>query len=255
MFEILNIDLPSQRVRVQHGGEGPPLLLLHSEANTSAWSEFHEQLATDFEVFAPIHPGFGGEETPNWLVDVSDLAFHYKDLMGSLGLDRPLVVGTSIGAWIATDLAIHFSSLLKGLVLFGPIGLRPTEPLPDLFIKQLPEVFTYLADSLDGSLVDPMTGNAELATAVWTDLATQARLMWKRGYDPRLRMRAHHVDCPMMVAAGGQDRLTPLSYVEQYAELFGASLTIVDDAGHLVPLDQPAAAAALVNSFYLTLEN
>lgn len=124
MFEILNIDLPSQRVRVQHGGEGPPLLLLHSEANTSAWSEFHEQLATDFEVFAPIHPGFGGEETPNWLVDVSDLAFHYKDLMSSLGLDRPLVVGTSIGAWIATDLAIHFSSLLKGLVLFGPIGLK-----------------------------------------------------------------------------------------------------------------------------------
>jgi pimeloyl-ACP methyl ester carboxylesterase len=59
----------------------------------------------------------------------------------------------------------------------------------------------------------------------------------------------------MMVAAGGQDRLTPLSYVEQYAELFGASLTTVDDAGHLVPLDQPAAAAALVNSFYLTLEN
>ena len=91
MGEIINVDLPSQSARVQHGGEGPPLLLLHSEANTSAWSEFHDQLAADFEVFAPIHPGFGGEETPNWLVDVTDLSFHYKDLLGSLGLDRPLV--------------------------------------------------------------------------------------------------------------------------------------------------------------------
>ena len=254
MGEIINVDLPSQAARVQHGGEGPPLLLLLSEANTSAWSEFHDQLAADFEVFAPIHPGFGGEETPNWLVDVTDLSFHYKDLLGSLGLDRPLVVGTSLGAWMAADLAIHCSSLVKGLVLFGPIGLRPTEPLPDLFIMQMPEVFSYLANSLDGSQVDPMTGDAELATAVWTDLATQARLMWKRGYDPRLPLRAHHADCPVMVAVGAQDRLTPLSYAERYAELFDASLTSVDGAGHLVPLDQPVAAAALVNSFYSTLE-
>ena len=254
MSEIFSIDLPSQPARVQHGGEGPPLLLLHSEANTSAWSEFHERLAANFEVFAPIHPGFGGEETPDWLVDMSDLAFHYKDLLKCLELDRPLVVGTSIGAWIASDLAIHFSSLIKGMVLFGPIGLRSPEPLPDLFIKQLPEVLEYLANSLDGSQVDPMTGDAEMATAVWTDLATQARLMWKRNYDPRLQGRAHHADCPIMVAVGDQDRLTPLSYAETYAELFDAPLTTIAGAGHLVPLDDPAAAAALVNSFYLTLE-
>jgi pimeloyl-ACP methyl ester carboxylesterase len=254
MSEIITVNLPSQPARVQRGGEGPPLLLLHSEANTSAWSEFHERLAANFEVFAPIHPGFGGEETPDWLVDMTDLAFHYKDLLKHLEVDHPIVVGTSIGAWIASDLAIHFSSLIKGLVLFGPMGLRPTEPLPDLFIMQLPEAFSYLANSLDGSQVDPMTGDADLATAVWTDLATQARLMWKRSYDPRLAMRAHHADCPIMVAVGDQDRLTPSSYAERYAELFDASFTTSAGAGHLVPLDEPAAAAALVNSFYLTLE-
>jgi pimeloyl-ACP methyl ester carboxylesterase len=57
-----------------------------------------------------------------------------------------------------------------------------------------------------------------------------------------------------MVAAGDEDRLTPSAYAKRYAELFGASFTSVDEAGHLVPLDQPAAAAALVNSFYATLE-
>ena len=112
MHEIIEVELPSQPARVQHGGEGPPLVFLHSEANTSAWSDFHDELAENFEVFAPIHPGFGGEETPDWLTDVSDLSFHYKDLLQDLNLDRPLVVGTSIGAWIAADLAIHFSALL-----------------------------------------------------------------------------------------------------------------------------------------------
>ena len=254
MHEMIDIDLPSQPTRVQHGGEGPPLLLLHSEANTSAWSAFHSELANSFEVFAPIHPGFGGEETPDWVTDVTDLSFHYKDLLEGLDLQDPLVVGTSLGAWIAADLAIHFSSLLRGLVLFGPIGMRSTEPLPDLFIMQLPEALSYLAETLDGSEVDPMTGDADLATAVWTDLATQARLMWKRNYDPRLPLRAHHANCPIMVAAGKDDRLTSLDYTKRYAELFGAAFSSVSEAGHLVPIDQPVAAAALVNSFYSTLE-
>ena len=255
IHEIINIELPSQSARVQRGGEGPPLLFLHAEANTSAWSSFHDELAENFEVFAPIHPGFGGEETPNWLTDVTDLSFHYKDLLEGLDIKDPLVVGTSLGAWIAADLAIHFSSLLKGLVLFGPLGMRPPEPLPDLFIMQLPDVLSYLSNSLDGSQVDPMTGDADMATAVWPDLATQARLMWKRNYDPRLSLRANHATCPITVAAGEEDRLTSLVYTKQYAELFDASFASVSGAGHLVPVDQPAAAAALVNSFYSTLEN
>ena len=64
------------------------------------------------------------------MTDVTDLSFHYKDLLEGLDLRDPVVVGTSLGAWIAADLAIHFSSLLKGLVLFGPIGMRWAEPSP-----------------------------------------------------------------------------------------------------------------------------
>ena len=47
---------------------------------------------------------------------------------------------------------------------------------------------------------------------------------------------------------------SPEVFAERYAELFDASFTTIAGAGHLVPLDEPAAAAALVNSFYLTLE-
>ena len=79
--------------------------------------------------------------------------------------------------------------------------------------------------------------------------------MWKRNYDPRLALRAHHAQCPIMVAAGDEDRLTSLAYTQRYAELFDAAISSVSEAGHLVPVDQPAAAAALVNSFYTTLEN
>ena len=174
MPEISTVELPSQSTRVQTGGSGPPLLFLHSEANTSKWGEFHDLLAADFSVTAPVHPGFGGEDTPDWLEDISDLVFHYVDLIEALGLDQPLVVGSSLGGWIAADLAIHRSDLISGAVLAGPLGLRPANPIPDIFIMELGDAVGHLSNTLDQTQVNPMTGDAELATQMWVELATQA---------------------------------------------------------------------------------
>jgi pimeloyl-ACP methyl ester carboxylesterase len=231
-------------VTVRSGGSGPPLLFLHAEANTSAWGEVHDALARHFTVWAPVHPGFGGDPLPAWLNDVSDLAFHYVDLIGILGLDQPIVVGASLGAWISLDLAIHRSDLLAGLVLVGALGLRPREPMPDLFLKQPPEALAYLARTIDAAGVDPLTGDVDLVTALWVEQATQARLMWERPYDRRLERRAHHVSCPTTVVWGADDRLLPVGHGRRLAELLGAELIVVPEAGHLVTLDDPGAVVS-----------
>lgn len=229
---------------VRSGGTGPPLLFLHAEANTSGWGQVHDRLAEHFTVHAPVHPGFGGDELPAWLDDVTDLAFHYVDLLRALDLDRPLVVGASLGGWVGLDLAVHRSDLLSGLVLVGALGLRPSAPMPDLFIKAAPEAFGYLARTIDADGVDPMTGDVDLVTALWVEQATQARLMWERPYDRRLTRRAHHVRCPTTVVWGADDRLLPVEHGRRLAELLGAELEVVADSGHLVTLDDPGAVAA-----------
>ncbi len=229
---------------LRRGGEGPPLLFLHAEANTSAWGVVHDQLAEHFTVHAPVHPGFGGDELPGWLNDVSDLAFHYVDVIVGFGLDRPLVVGVSLGGWIGLDLAVHRSDLLSGLLLVGALGLRPSAPMPDLFLKAAPEAFGYLARSIDAEGVDPLTGDVDVVTALWVEQATQARLMWERPYDRRLERRAHHVTCPTTVLWGSADRLLPVEHGRRLAELLGAELEVAADSGHLVTLDNPAAVVA-----------
>ena len=67
----------------------------------------HDELAGHFTVYAPVHPGFAGDPIPDWLYDVHDLSFHNAALIGELGLERPLVVGVSLGGWMALDLACH----------------------------------------------------------------------------------------------------------------------------------------------------
>ncbi len=61
------VDVAGWPTPVQVGGDGPPLLFLHAEGDTSVWSEVHDALASSFTVHAPIAPGFGGTPVPDWL--------------------------------------------------------------------------------------------------------------------------------------------------------------------------------------------
>jgi pimeloyl-ACP methyl ester carboxylesterase len=228
-------------VVMRQAGAGRPLLFLHAEADTSGWSTVHDGLAAEFAVHAPVHPGFGGDPLPDWLEDTSDLAFHYADLVTTLDLGRPLVVGAGIGGWIALDLAVHRPDLVGGLLLVGALGLRPSEPMPDLFLMAAPLALGYLAEAIDAGEVDAMTGDVDAATALWVEQATQARLMWERPYDRRLTRRAHHFAGPSSVVWGAGDRLLPVEHGRRLADLLSAELEVVADSGHLVTIDQPGA--------------
>ncbi len=236
------LDVGGEATIVQRGGEGPPLLFLHGEGDTSAWRSVHDHLAAHATVFAPILPGFGGTTLPDWLDGMDDLAFHLVDVIATLGLQHPLVVGESIGGWAALSLAMHRPDLLGGVVAIGALGLKSTD-MVDLFIKPGPQVVRMLSHTLDADVVDPLTGDADAATALWCDQAAQARLMWKRPYDRTFERRVHHVTCPVAVVWGAEDRLLAVEHGQRLAELLGASFATVAGAGHLASVDRPEAVA------------
>lgn len=231
-------------VEVRSGGSGPPLLFVHGEGSTSGWREVHDALAESFTVYAPVLPGFGGSEVPEWMKGTADLVFHLIDLLALLEVEQPVVVGESLGGWVAADLAIHRPDLIGGLVLVGALGLRPVQPMPDLFILDASEAIEYLAVSFDGASLDALTGDADAAVALWQDQAGQARLMWERPYDPSFPRRLHHIAAPTRIVWGAADRVLSLEQAEALAALISdASVDIVDGAGHLVSIDAPAAVA------------
>jgi pimeloyl-ACP methyl ester carboxylesterase len=245
------VDVAGYATSYTTGGDGPPLLHLHAET-TSGWGPLDDALADRFTVHAPVHPGCGGSPLPDWVAARDAVAYHSVDVLDALGLDEPvLVVGESIGGWMGLALGVQRPDRLAGLVLVGALGLRPATPMPDLFIKPGPEVLRTLSDRLDADRVDPLEGDAEAATALWLDQAAQARLMWERPYEPKLRRRAHHLrGVPSQVVWGAADRLLPPEHGRELAELLGAGYEVVPGAGHLVALDAPDAVAAIVTAFW-----
>ena len=95
---------------------------------------FLDELSTRFAVFAPEHPGFGQSDDPPWLDEVADLAYFHLDLLQALGLDRVHLIGTSLGGWVAAEMAVRNTARLASLTLVGAVGITAGgEPIPDIF--------------------------------------------------------------------------------------------------------------------------
>lgn len=257
-FREETVDVRGYPVRLLRAGSGPPLLYLHGLLDAAAPGACEEALARHFEVLRPAHPGFAGSELPDWVDDVDDVALHTADLIETLALERPVVVGHSLGGWIATAFGVFRPEVSRALVLVSALGVRPESSPPDLFIQDPREtVATLFADPAKAAPLAPAKIDADFLVRRWQDQAAAARLMWKRVYDPRLRRRLHHVRTPTLVVWGERDAYLPASHGEKILakELPNARFTSIPGAGHSVPLEAPEALAHAIVSFAVGRES
>jgi pimeloyl-ACP methyl ester carboxylesterase len=247
------LDFPGGRVHLLRGGDGPPLLFLHAAGGAGQWHEFHELLARRFEVFAPDHPGFGGTDELPDIEDMSDLVYHYVDLIGKLGLERPNVVGASFGGWIAAELAVAAPHAIGSLVLLSPAGLRiPAHPIADLFLmtpRQLAGALFH--DPANATGMFPADPGVDAVLAAYRDMSALARFAWTPFLcDPKLERRLHRVTASTRVAWPSDDRIIPIAHGHRYAELIpDAELRVIEDCGHAMYFERPAEFAATITEF------
>jgi pimeloyl-ACP methyl ester carboxylesterase len=105
-------------------GSGPPLVLLHGLGmSRHAWDPVVPALTQRFDVIAVDLPGFGDSAPFSASVEPvpATLAAAVGELLENLGVDRPHVVGNSLGGWVALELA--GVRPVASLTLLSPAGL------------------------------------------------------------------------------------------------------------------------------------
>ncbi|HEX9397958.1 MAG TPA: alpha/beta hydrolase, partial [Burkholderiales bacterium] len=134
------MELDGCRVHLRRGGTGKPLLFLHGASGAPAIMPFMETLAGRFDVLVPEHPGYGQSDEPEWLENIHDMAYFYLDFLKQLNLSDVVLIGNSMGGWIAMEMAVRDTSRLASLVLVGPAGIAAPGVRPaDIFLMP-PEV-------------------------------------------------------------------------------------------------------------------
>ena len=238
-------------VLLHSAGSGPPLLLLHGAGGAGMWLDLHARLAEHFTVFAPVQPGFAGTSLPGWVRGADDVALHTLDLVRMLGLESPVVVGLSLGGWIATEMAVFRPESIRRLVLVAPIGVKTEKPLPDLFIMEPLEALPYLfADLSKAMALMPAAPTLDAIVRMWEEQAAVARLAWHRPYNPSLHRRLHMIECPTLLVWGGEDRFVSPAHGEMLVrEISGARLEVIPGAGHAVAIEKPAEVAQKIVAF------
>jgi pimeloyl-ACP methyl ester carboxylesterase len=250
------LDIRGKNIQMLSGGAGDPLLYLHSAGGEVAWLPFFEQLAQHYRVYVPGHPGFSRSEGLDQIDTIEDLVFHYTDLMDHIGLDRPYVVGLSLGGWLAAELATRYSNRLKKLALINPAGLRvPGSPMADIFAANPQEtrrlVFHEPESELARSFIPDEPPQEVLENALRAREAT-ARVGWNPYLcNPKLRSRLYRVTVPTLIVWGESDQLIPLAHWQAYHEwIEGSQLAMIPDCGHAPPFEKPEETVTHLRAFF-----
>jgi len=251
VFEAGTLEVSGCSVTLKRGGAGRPLLYLHGAGGAPAIQPFMEALAREFDVLVPEHPGFGASEEPEWLDNIHDLAYFYLDFMERLDLRDAIVVGSSIGGWVALEIAVRNAARIRALSLVAPAGIHVAGLAKgDVFLwppeKRVREL--YFDQGIDERVLALHPAPQD---TVDKNLYTLARLAWEpRFYDPHLSKWLHRIKVPLQIVWGEGDRLLAPGYAAEYKKLIPhARVDIVPQCGHLPQSEKPDAYLRLFREF------
>jgi pimeloyl-ACP methyl ester carboxylesterase len=181
------------------------------------------------------------------------LAFHYLDLLDTLGLERVHVVGASFGGWIAAEMATMASTRLRSMTLIDPVGIKVEGWIyPFLFGMELPQlVATVFHDPMAALALAPPDMSIDTLVLLYRQNTALARVAWNPYlYNPLLKRRLARISTPTLLCWGAHDRLAPLACAEAWRkEIPGAQLRVFEGSGHVPHLEEPEAVAAAVLEF------
>lgn len=218
----------------------PPVVLVHGAGGTHLdWPAALRRLP-GCRVITLDLPGHGRSDLPG-RQSVDAYAADVIALLDALALPEVVIVGHSMGSAVGLTLGLAQSDRVAGLVLIGSGAKLRVHPDFLSRIRSEPEwVYARLGEWLWGAgIPDAMRRMARERMAEVSPFVTYGDYLACNTFDVLDQLGA--IQPPTLVIAGTEDQMTPLKYSHTLVEAMPhAQLVVVQDAGHMLPLEQPA---------------
>jgi pimeloyl-ACP methyl ester carboxylesterase len=250
------IDVNGFATRVWRLGAGPKIGFLAGYGGLPRWIPFLDRLAAMRTVIVPSLPGFPGGDRGHAVLDTHlDWVLAVRDIIDKAGLAGADLIGSSVGASLAAEVAAIWPDKVKRLALIAPFGLYDANnPATDPWAQRaddVPGLMTAHPDTYRKLKEMPAGANSIEWPIEQTRAAeAAARIFWPLG-NTGLARRLPLIKAPTLILWGAEDRLMPRSYATALAKALTAATTtkIIVGAGHLAELDRPDEVAAEILGF------
>lgn len=256
MSEGKTIDINGCTLYYLDHGQGRPVVLVHGNTGSSRW--WSKVMDLDgCRVLAPELPNFGRSGRLD-VADIDVYADHLGAFIDKLGLEKPVLVGHSLGGAVVMSLLARRPELAGALVLVdaaAPGGLKtPEEHYPIIDLYRTNRAFMRKALA---SVTPTLTDEAFL-----DELADDAMLMASHAYAGNARAlerfdyrdRTSGFTAPVLVIWGRKDLIITEAMARDTAAAYPAArLEILDDVGHSVMVENPARFRTLLLGFIAAL--
>lgn len=262
------LDIGGTTSFVLQEGEGVPVLLLHTAGQHGVqWRHTQGALAAHgYRVVVPDLPGHGkSEPAPDGPIrDLGEYAAWCEQLIDTLGLESPFVVGCSIGGRITLELATRRGDRLRGAVAMAAHGQKDTTPR--LSVRGLER---ELIDSAAPSRADrTYYGTKAVVGANVPEDTVEMIARMHRREDPvvsnsdligwttqDLGERLDTVACPVHLVAGSDDLwVDPADVARTGERIPRAEVTVLDGIGHY-PMEEIDGFADVLHGWLKGLED
>jgi pimeloyl-ACP methyl ester carboxylesterase len=229
----------------------PPLILIRGAGGFHlSWPPQVRRLAGE-RIYAVDLPGHGKSEGVG-RQSIEEYADDMAVFMDARGIHHAVVAGHSMGSAIAITLALRHPKQILGLVLIGSGAKLRVAPA---FLEGVSNANTFV--STVQKINDCSFGPD--ASPRLKELATQRMGQSQPSvlYNDYLACDAFNamdqiekIKVPTLILCGTEDKMTPLKYSKSLREGIGsAQLVVVEDAGHMLMLEQPFVTADLISKF------
>ena len=252
------LEIKGLRVIYEESGDpdGEPVILLHGwGCNHTTVKSIASYLEDGMRVISLDLPGHGKSEEPQTVWGTEDFSNLVGDIIKTLGLINPSLIGHSFGGRTSISYASSHSDINK-IVLVDAAGITPKRS-----IKYYYKVYTYKAlKKLTFLLLGEKKGKERMEVALkkrgsadYQAASPKMRAIMSRCINEDLRKQMPGIKVPVLLIWGEKDTATPMRDARIMEKLIPDSgLVSFPNCGHYSFLDNPVGFKAVLREFFKT---
>lgn len=263
-----NIQANGINIEYECHGDGEPLLLIAGLGyDRWMWHQMVPYLAEHFQVISYDNRGAGGTDKPAGPYTAQLLADDAAALLRTLGISQAVIMGHSMGGFIAQAFALSYPEMVSKLILSatnfgGPNHIPVTQEALVILMDTKSDPLTRLRNGILVSTAPQFAVTQAEFIETWINYRATHPLD-VAGYQAQLAIglglmspeacfenKLPQITAPTLIMFGAVDKVVPPGNAELLArQIPHSQITLLPEVGHFYPFEAPDAAAAAVVAF------